>query len=71
MNEDGKMYVVAQNGTGVGKNIPLDELPSGTTKGTILRQNHGKFVIDEELTKKSLDEDNKVWVRTKKATCRI
>lgn len=66
VNEDGKMYVVAQNGTGAGKNIPLDELPSGTTKGTILRQKNGKFVIDEELTKKSIDEDNKVEFERKK-----
>lgn len=28
VNEDGKMYVVAQNGTGAGKNFSLDELPS-------------------------------------------
>jgi len=32
----------------------------GTTKGTILRQKFGKFVIDEELTKKSIDEGNKI-----------
>ena len=66
VNKDGKMYVVAQNGTGAGKNISLDELPSGTTKGTILRQKNGKFVIDEELTKKSIDEDNKVEFERKK-----
>lgn len=60
VNEDGKMYVVVQNGTGAGKSFSLDELPSGTTKGTILRQKFGKFVIDEELTKKSIDEDNKL-----------
>ena len=28
VNEDGKMYVVAQNGTGAGKNFSLDDLPS-------------------------------------------
>lgn len=28
VNEEGKMYVVAQNGTGAGKNFSLDELPS-------------------------------------------
>lgn len=28
VNKDGKMYVVAQNGTGAGKNFSLDELPS-------------------------------------------
>lgn len=38
----------------------------GTTKGTILRQRYGKFVIDEELTKKSIDEKNKLEHSTKK-----
>ena len=38
----------------------------GTTKGTILRQKFGKFVIDEELTKKSIDEDNRVEFERKK-----
>jgi len=33
---------------------------AGTTKGTILRQKYGKFVIDEELTKKSIEEDNEI-----------
>jgi hypothetical protein len=60
VDENGEMYVVAQNGTGAGKSFSLDELPSGTTKGTILRQKYGKFVIDEELTKKSIDKDNKL-----------
>ncbi len=65
VNKDGKMYVVAQNGTGAGKNFSLDELPSGVTKGTILRNRNGKFVIDEELTKKSIDENNKVEFQQK------
>lgn len=38
----------------------------GTTKGTILRQRYGKFVIDEELTKKSIDEKNKLEHSAKK-----
>ena len=32
VNKDGKMYVVAQNGTGAGKNIDLNELPSRYNK---------------------------------------
>lgn len=28
VNKDGKMYVVAQNGTGAGKSFSADELPS-------------------------------------------
>lgn len=39
---------------------------AGTTKGTILRQRYGKFVIDEELTKKSIDEKNKLQQKNKK-----
>lgn len=66
VDKDGKMYVVVQNGTGAGKNFNLTELPSGVTKGMILRNKNGKFVIDEELTKKSIDEDNKVEFKRKK-----
>lgn len=66
IDENGKMYVVAQNGTGAGKHFSLDELPSGTTQGTILRYRNGKFVIDEELTKKSIDEDNRVKLANKR-----
>lgn len=66
VNKDGQMYIVAQNGTGAGKNFDIDKLPSGTTKGTILRQRYGKFVIDEELTKKSIDEKNKLEQSNKK-----
>lgn len=39
---------------------------AGTTKGTILKQKYGEFVIDEELTKKSIDEKNKLEYSTKK-----
>lgn len=38
----------------------------GTTKGTILRQKYGKFVIDEELTEKSIEEKNKLEQSNKK-----
>lgn len=66
VNKDGKMYVAAQNGTGAGKSFDLNELPRGTTKGTILRYRNGKFIIDEELTKQSIDEDNKIEFARKK-----
>ncbi len=66
INKEGKVYVVAQNGTGSGKNINLDELPEGVTRGTILRYKNGKMVIDEELTKESINRLNEVRVNNEK-----
>lgn len=66
VNENGEVYVVAQNGTGAGKHFKLEEMPSGITEGTILREGFGKFVIDEKATKKSIDELNIAEMKTQK-----
>jgi len=66
VDENGEVYVVAQNGTGTGKHFKLEEMPSGITEGTILRERFGKFVIDEKATKKSIDELNIAEMKTQK-----
>lgn len=66
VDENGEVYVVAQNGTGAGKHFKLEEMPSGITEGTILRERFGKFVIDEKATKKSIDRLNIAEMKTLK-----
>ena len=60
VDKNGQVYIVAQNGSGAGQSLNLEDLPSGTTRGTILRNKNGKFVIDENLSKKSIDDLNKL-----------
>ena len=60
VDKNGQVYLVAQNGSGAGQNLKIDDLPIGTKRGTILRNRNGKFVIDENLSKKSLDDLNKL-----------
>lgn len=45
VDENGEVYVVAQNGTGAGKHFKLEEMPSGITESTILRERLGKDVF--------------------------
>lgn len=66
VDENGEVYVVAQNGTGAGKHFKLEEMPSGITEGTILRERFGKFVIDEKATKKNINRLNIVEMKTQK-----
>lgn len=66
VDENGEVYVVAQNGTGAGKHFKLEEMPSGITEGTILRERFGKFVIDEKATRKNIDILNIAEMKTQK-----
>lgn len=66
VDENGEVYVVAQNGTGSEKHFKLEEMPSGITESTILRERFGKFVIDEKATKKSIDRLNIAEMKTLK-----
>ena len=62
VNDKGEVFVTARNGTGAGQDVKLSELPAGTEFGTILRWQNGKYVIDENLTEKSISN----WDKTRK-----
>ncbi len=58
VDTNNSVYIVIQNGSGAGKHFNIADLPVGTTRGTILRIKNGKFIIDEDLTNKSIENLN-------------
>ena len=66
INQKGEVFIAAQDGTGAGKHFKVEDLPKGIEYGTILRYRNGKFIIDKELTKVSLEEDRKAKEEVKR-----
>ena len=50
-------FAVCENRkTGVFVNIPIIELPPNCTKGSILKFENGKYILDQNLTQKKQSE---------------